>query len=46
MFLTKVEHDQFMDENDGFMIENDDILLSKTKEFREGYHNAIMQFQK
>jgi hypothetical protein len=46
VFLTKGEHDQFMDVNDGFMLENDDTLSSETKEFRKGYHNAIMQFQK
>jgi hypothetical protein len=46
MFLTKGEHDQFMDANDGIMLETDDTLSSETKEFRKGYHNAIMQFQK
>jgi hypothetical protein len=46
VFLTKEEHDQFMDANDKFMQDNDDMLSLETKEFRKGYHNAIMQLQK
>jgi hypothetical protein len=46
VFLTKGEHDQFMDVHDEFMQENDDMLSSEKKEFRKGYHNAIMQLQK
>jgi hypothetical protein len=46
MFLTKGEHDQFMDAHDEFMHENDDMLSSEIKEFRKGYRNAIMQLQK
>jgi hypothetical protein len=46
MFLTKGEHDQFMDVNDGIMLETEDTLSSEMKEFKKGYHNAIMQFQK
>jgi hypothetical protein len=42
----KREHDQFMDADDGIMLEIDDTLSSETEEFRKGYHNAIMQFQK
>jgi ribonuclease HI len=46
VFLTKEEHDKFMDENDKFMQENDDMLSMETKEYKKGYQNAIMQFQK
>jgi hypothetical protein len=46
VFLTKEEHDQFMDANDKFMQENDDMLSMETKEYKKGYQNAIMQFQK
>jgi hypothetical protein len=46
VFLTKEEHGQFMDENDKFMQENDDMLSMETKEYKKGYQNDIMQFQK
>jgi hypothetical protein len=46
VFLTKEEHDQFMDANDKFMQDNDDMLSLETEEFRKGYHNAIMHLQK
>jgi hypothetical protein len=46
VFLTKEEHDQFMDANDKFMQENDDMLSMETKEYKKGYQNAIMQLQK
>jgi hypothetical protein len=46
VFLTKGEKNQFMGVNDGFMLETDDTLSSEKNEFRKGYHNAIMQFQK
>jgi hypothetical protein len=46
VFLTKEEHDQFMDANDTFMKDNDDMFPLETKEFRKGYHNAIMRLQK
>jgi hypothetical protein len=46
VFLMKGEHDQYMSENDDIMLEMDDTLSWETKEFRKGYHNAIMQFQK
>jgi hypothetical protein len=46
VFLMKGEHDQYMRENDDIMLETDDTLSWETKEFRKGYHNAIMQFQK
>jgi hypothetical protein len=42
----KGEHDQYMSENDDMMLETDDALSSETKEFRKGYQNIIMQFQK
>jgi hypothetical protein len=35
-----------MDANDKFMHENDDMLSMETKEYKKGYQNAIMQFQK
>ena len=43
-----------MSENNDFVLETDDTLFSKVddalplemKEFRKGYHNSIMQFQK
>jgi hypothetical protein len=46
VFLIKGEHDQFMDVNDGIMLDTDDTFSSETEEFRKGYHNAIIQFQK
>jgi hypothetical protein len=46
VFITKGEHDQFMDANDKFMQENDDMLSSEKEEFGKGYHNAIMKLQK
>jgi hypothetical protein len=46
VFLTKGEHDQYMRENDDIMLETDDTLSWEMEEFRKGYHNAIMQFQK
>jgi hypothetical protein len=35
-----------MSENDDIMLETDDTLSWEIEEFRKGYHNAIMQFQK
>jgi hypothetical protein len=54
VFLTKREHDRYMSQNDDFMLEKDDALFGETddalswetKEFRKGYQNSIMQFQK
>jgi hypothetical protein len=46
VFLTKEEHDQFMDENDNFMKDNDDILSMEIEYFKKGYQNAIMHLQK
>jgi hypothetical protein len=54
VFLTKREHDRYMRKNDDFMLETDDAWIGETddalswetKEFRKGYQNAIMQFQK
>jgi hypothetical protein len=46
VFLTKEEHDKFIEENDKFMQERNDMLLMETKEYKKGYQNAIMQFQK
>jgi hypothetical protein len=46
VFLTKEEHDQFMNANDKFMQDNDDMLSMETKDFKKGYQNAIMQLQK
>jgi len=46
VFLTKEDHDQFMDANDKFMQENDDFMSMESHEYRKGYQNSIMQFQK
>jgi hypothetical protein len=54
VFLTKGEHDRYMSQSNGFLLEtNDDMIFEmddalswETKEFRKGYQNAIMQFQK
>jgi hypothetical protein len=46
MFLKKGENDQYMSENDNIMLEMDDTLSWEIEEFRKGYHNAIMKFQK
>jgi hypothetical protein len=35
-----------MDANEKFMQENDDILSMETKEYKRGFQNSIMQFQK
>jgi hypothetical protein len=42
VFLTKEEHDQFMDANDKFMQENDDLMSMESDEYKKGYQNAIM----
>jgi hypothetical protein len=54
VFLTKSEHDRYMSQNedfaletnDGMILKTDDAPLWKTGEFKKGYQNAIMQFQK
>jgi hypothetical protein len=46
VFFTKGEHDQYMRENDDIMLEMDGTLSWEIEEFRKGYHNTIMQFQK
>jgi hypothetical protein len=54
VFLTKSEHDRFMNTNDEFMLETDDDMILEiddassweTKDFRKGYQNSIIQFQK
>jgi len=46
VFLTKGEHDQYMSENDNIMLETDDTLSWEMEEFKKGYRNAIIQFQK
>jgi hypothetical protein len=54
VFLTKREHDRYMRKNDDFVLETDDDMILEmddapsweTEEFRKGYQNAIMQFQK
>jgi hypothetical protein len=46
VFLTKEEHDKFMDENDKFMQENDDMLSMETKEYKKGvskFHHAVSE---
>jgi len=44
VFLTKVEHDPFMDENEIFMQKNDERLLVEKEDYQRGLQNAIMQF--
>jgi hypothetical protein len=54
VFLTKGKHDRYMSKNDNFMLEmdddmileTDDVLSWETEEFRKGYQNSIMWFQK
>jgi hypothetical protein len=46
VFLTKEEHDQFMDANEIFMQDNDERLLVEKEDYQTGLQNAIMQFQK
>jgi hypothetical protein len=46
VFLTKEEHDPFMDENEIFMQKNDERLLVEKEDYQRGLQNAIMQFQK
>jgi hypothetical protein len=38
--------DFMLETNDAWIGETDDVLSWETKEFRKGYQNAIMQFQK
>jgi hypothetical protein len=35
-----------LETDDAWIGETDDVLSWETKEFRKGYQNAIMQFQK
>jgi hypothetical protein len=54
VLLTKSEHDRYMSQNEDFALETDDGMILETddapswetKEFKKGYQNAIMQFQK
>ena len=46
VFLTKEEHNQFMDANEIFMQENDDRLLVEREDYQTELQNAIMQFQR
>jgi hypothetical protein len=46
VFLTKEEHDQFMDANEIFMQENDERLSVEKEDYQTGLQNAIMQFHK
>jgi hypothetical protein len=54
VFFTKSEHDRYVSQNEDFALEaNDGMILEtedapswETKEFRKGYQNDIMQFQK
>jgi hypothetical protein len=54
VFLTKSEHDQYMSKKNGFLLdtdndmilEMDDVSSWDIEEFRKGYQNTIMQFQK
>jgi hypothetical protein len=54
VFLTKSEHDRYMRRNEDFALETDDGMILETddapswemEEFRKGYQNAIMQFQR
>ena len=46
VFLTKEEHDQFMDANDKFIQDNDDMLSLEIEQFKKGYENSIMKLQK
>jgi hypothetical protein len=46
VFLTKEEHDQFMDANEIFMQEEEERLSVEREDYQTGMHNAIMQFQK
>jgi hypothetical protein len=54
VFLTKSEHDRYMSQNEDFALETDDGMILETddapswemEEFKKGYQNAIMQFQK
>jgi hypothetical protein len=46
VFLTKEEHDRFMDANDIFMQENDERLSVEKEDYQKGLQNAIMQLQK
>jgi hypothetical protein len=45
VFLTKEEHDQFMDANDIFMQENDERFSVEREDYQKGLENSIMQFQ-
>jgi hypothetical protein len=46
VFLTKEEHDQFMDANEIFMQDEEERLSVEREYYQTGLQNAIMQFQR
>ena len=46
VFLTKEEHDQFVDANDIFMQDEEERLSIEREYYQIGLQNAIMQFQR
>jgi hypothetical protein len=46
VFLTKEEHDQFMDASEIFLQDEEERLSVETKDYQTGLQNSIMQFQR
>jgi hypothetical protein len=46
VFLTKEEHDQFMDASEIFLQDEEERLSVEKEDYETGLQNAIMQFQR
>jgi hypothetical protein len=46
VFLTKEEHDQFMDASEIFLQDEEERLSVEREDYQTGLQNAIMQFQR
>jgi hypothetical protein len=46
VFLTKEEHDQFMDASEIFLQDEEERLSVEREDYQEGLQDAIMQFQR
>jgi hypothetical protein len=46
VFLTKEEHDQFMDASEIFLQDEEERVSVEREDYETGLQNAIMQFQR
>jgi hypothetical protein len=46
VFLTKEEHNQFMDASETFLHDEEERLSVEMEDYQIGLKNAIMQFQR